>query len=378
MARITRKTQKIFASTAGGSGVAEPGSTAAGTPVFTTNLTTLQSTAFLNGLADMVIAGTKRLPVYEEINALYYTFTTQLAYLFQEGIAEWDSGTTYYAYSVVRKSSTYEIYGSLINDNLNNALPSAVTNANWQYLGSLANLSGGITALTGDVTASGTGSVAATIAAGAVSNSKMANMNANTVKVNATGSAATPTDLALSASTVLARSASGNMAAHTLNGLTASGGVLSAKYLQEVSVITGAVATGTTVMPFDDTIPQNTEGDQYMTLGITPTSATNKLEIEVVINLAFGNSATNTTAALFQSGSAGALAAVAAEASTNNNCMTNLKLTYTMLAGSTSPLTFNVRAGNSAAGTTTFNGETGARRLGGVMASSIVIREIAA
>jgi hypothetical protein len=45
---------------------------------------------------------------------------------------------------------------------------------------------------------------------------------------------------------------------------------------------TGAVATGTTTIPLDDTIPQNTEGTEFMTLAITPTSSTNKLKIEVV------------------------------------------------------------------------------------------------
>ena len=40
-----------------------------------------------------------------------------------------------------------------------------------------------------------------------------------------------------------------------------------AKARQIVATQTGAVATGTTTFPEDDTIPQNTEGDEYMTLG---------------------------------------------------------------------------------------------------------------
>ena len=46
---------------------------------------------------------------------------------------------------------------------------------------------------------------------------------------------------------------------------------------------TGAVATGTTQIPSDDTIPQNTEGDEYMTLAFTPNSATSTLIIQVTI-----------------------------------------------------------------------------------------------
>lgn len=59
--------------------------------------------------------------------------------------------------------------------------------------------------LTGDVTGTGTGSFATTIANSSVTNAKMANMNALTIKGNNTGSAAAPIDLtAAQVKTILA------------------------------------------------------------------------------------------------------------------------------------------------------------------------------
>ena len=57
--------------------------------------------------------------------------------------------------------------------------------------------------------------------------------------------------------------------------------------IQIVNTPNGSVATGTTTIPFDDTIPQNTEGNEYMTCAITPTNASSTLEIDVLILKAF-------------------------------------------------------------------------------------------
>ena len=142
---------------------------------------------------------------------------------------------------------------------------------------------------------------------------------------------------------------------------------------QTVSFETGALATGSTIMPADDTIPQITEGDQYMTLAITPKSATSKLIIEVQWNGAMGN-ANTACVALFQDSAPNALAANMLYFPGAVNM--TMPIRHVMTSGTTSATTFRVRAGPAAAATLSFNGYLGNRLLGGVYASSIVITEV--
>lgn len=143
--------------------------------------------------------------------------------------------------------------------------------------------------------------------------------------------------------------------------------------VQIVNTQTGALATGTTVLPLDDTIPQNNEGNEYMTLAITPTDVANNLRIDVTMFLA-ANGGQWVSAALFQDTTANALAAFAGFSATANAERT-IHFTHVMAAGTTSATTFKVRAGPNTAGTVTFNGTAGGRQFGGVMASSITITE---
>ena len=135
MAKLPRKTQKVFA--AGASNNGQFGSAQTGTKVLSNDIATLQAlSAFNTGWLQAVISG-ERLPTLEEMQALHYITTSQIAYIFQEGIPEYDSGTTYYQNSVVKKTGTYELYGSLIDNNTGNALGSQADTANWKYLGTL-------------------------------------------------------------------------------------------------------------------------------------------------------------------------------------------------------------------------------------------------
>lgn len=143
---------------------------------------------------------------------------------------------------------------------------------------------------------------------------------------------------------------------------------------QYVYTQTGAVATGTTVTVNDDSIPQSGEGVEFMTLAITPKHISNILKIEVVCNVANSAASNNLMqVALFQDATASAVAAVSRKII--QNVMDCITFTHVMAAGTTSATTFKVRAGVNAAGTTTFNGQSAARLLGGVVASSIFITE---
>jgi len=150
--------------------------------------------------------------------------------------------------------------------------------------------------------------------------------------------------------------------------LKARGGVA-----QIQTTVSSAVATGTALIPADDTIPQITEGDQYLTQAITPINASSLLEIDVVLVLS-SNSTGRMAVALFQDATANALAVVGSFIGSTGTEFT-IPLKFFVTAGTTSATTFRVRAGMQNAGTTTLNGATGARTYGGVLQSRITIKE---
>ena len=144
--------------------------------------------------------------------------------------------------------------------------------------------------------------------------------------------------------------------------------------LQIKNVQTGAVNNTTSNITNDDSIPQKTEGGEFMTLAITPNSASSKLLIEVVV-MGSPNSSAVVTACLFQDSTANALA-VGNYYQSYGTGTHNLNFKHYMTAGTTSATTFKVRVG-AHTGTFTFNGvNTSSRQYGGTYASSITITEI--
>ena len=123
MPKIERKTQKIFAGNADTDELAVFGSMISGTPVYNDDIEALQSEAYTEGWKAAVAAN--EAPFMEEMNALFYAVTSQLAYLFQQGIPEYDAGTTYYIGSLAKVTNNQgyvTVYKSLTNDNTGNAV----------------------------------------------------------------------------------------------------------------------------------------------------------------------------------------------------------------------------------------------------------------
>jgi len=123
MAKLSRYTQLIFGSSAGINQMAKFGSLAAGSPArysgSTITPTLIQAlTNYLDGWFSAVEG--LYSPAIEDMNALFYLAFYQLTYLMQQGVPEYDSGTTYYTGSLCM-SNGY-IFVSLANNNLGNAL----------------------------------------------------------------------------------------------------------------------------------------------------------------------------------------------------------------------------------------------------------------
>lgn len=364
MAKITRKLLKVFASNAVNNGVF--GSAQAGTKVLSSNIDTLQGLpAWLNGWLDATISAQK-LPTLEEMQAIDYVITTQLSYLFQEGIPEYLGTQTYYENSIVKKAGTYELYGSKIDDNLGNALPIQVDDANWQYLGDLAQLVniGGALVLPDGYIFVGDG-----------------DDEAAPVQMNGEATMDNTGDVTLSNSAVIGK---------VLTGFSASAGVVAATdtILQAFNkivgnIIAGAVATNqdteatystiTANIPYDDSIPQSGEGTEILSLSYTPKNAANKLVVEWDIFGALSGVNAILAAALFKDAGANALN-TSFTAQTTNGIPLSLHGSFQEAAGSTSARTYKINVGANS-GNFYVNGNASNRLYGGTSICRLRVTE---
>jgi len=153
--------------------------------------------------------------------------------------------------------------------------------------------------------------------------------------------------------------------------------ISSGKVLQVTRSTTASVVTCGTTIPWDDTIPQITEGNEVLTITISPISATSviylKFDASGVASQSVGNSG---TVAFFKDSTADAIYATAIPFWTASAYGIKLNGSYSELSSSTTSRIYRVRVGSDA-GTIYVNGNNvGARRYGGVSISHFEAWEV--
>lgn len=178
--KITRVTQQIFASNSATNQLAVFGSLAAGSPVLLgpgSPALIMGDSEYLSGWFAAIVDGAA--PAIEDMNALQYLNSYQLAYLLQQGLPEWDAGTTYYTNGFAASSG--KIYVSLQDNNLNNAVSSG---SFWKVvsgLSSLNSLVGAVSLTSGSgITVTPSGSTISIAFTGNAANTTLSNLGSAT------------------------------------------------------------------------------------------------------------------------------------------------------------------------------------------------------
>ena len=140
MTKIQRTTQKTFAGQAGSQQITAFGTAKDQTPIYTQDLSQIQNTNYLYGWSAGLLPD--KAPWQEDMNALFFVVTRQLEYLFQEGIPEYDIGTSYNKGALAKfidSQGNVTIYKSLSDNNTGNPLEDGNYWAAYQTEGVLAS-----------------------------------------------------------------------------------------------------------------------------------------------------------------------------------------------------------------------------------------------
>ena len=163
-------------------------------------------------------------------------------------------------------------------------------------------------------------------------------------------------------------------------GAAIVGAAVSGTSIQTVFTKSSAVATSTGTAVNDDTIPTLTECPVLTALNtaITASSTSNTLIITATLQLA-ANTGNYAVAALFLDGDSAASAAILFNTGSGNADFPNtFVVTFSVTPADTSAHTYKIGIGGIAGIVITMNGTASARKLGGVMYSSMRIDEIKA
>ena len=149
------------------------------------------------------------------------------------------------------------------------------------------------------------------------------------------------------------------------------------KVLQVVSATTSSVVTCGTTIPWDDTIPQITEGNEVLNLTITPLSATSVIYIKFDASGSASGAVTNAaTIAFFKDSGANAIYASQVHFWNASNYGNKFNASYKENSSSTTARTYRVRVGADSP-TIYINGNSaGTRRYGGVSTAILEAWEV--
>lgn len=124
MAALPRVYQKQFGVDGTSGYFGQFGSKAAASPTNTKDPTAMQSlAAFTNGLQSAVLAG--NIPCLEDMNSLFFLAFRQLAYIFEQGVADYDATTEYNTGGLVKVGAA--LYRSIADTNAGNTPASSPT-----------------------------------------------------------------------------------------------------------------------------------------------------------------------------------------------------------------------------------------------------------
>lgn len=148
-------------------------------------------------------------------------------------------------------------------------------------------------------------------------------------------------------------------------------------HIKQIVFTSSSTADSTaTALPWDNTVPQNTEGKEYMTVAITPTSTTSTLIIDVYIPAIATSIGSGTwSGAIFQDSTASALTAAGFVVPSGHTDIFTIR--YYMTAGTTSSTTFKFRYGPDSGTAYITQASAGNAKFGGVYKATMTVTEYA-
>lgn len=144
----------------------------------------------------------------------------------------------------------------------------------------------------------------------------------------------------------------------------------------ENATVTSNIILGNSFFPLDNSIPQITEGNQFISIPFTPLEASSLLKIDCLVTFSISGAPPNIIVALFRDANADAIAATTYSAGDDNGQMQQIYITCFVPASSVSATTFSARIGDPQNEGYEINGIGGAGVFGGVCQTNITVTEI--